>query len=170
MKNALRSRISRTFCVCVFLAVLPSAFAVPMTGDITIVGDPFIKNDSGDFATFAPVGSVVTFKKFWGFLKSDPAFSWTVNGFTFGLTSSTVDSNTPKSVTATGTGMVGGNGFDPTAGDWTLSVGKRTGFVFTFTALAAPPPTPAVPDSGSTFGLLALALAALVGASRLRPT
>jgi hypothetical protein len=144
---------------CVLLLLAQSAFAHRITGDITIVGDPWVKSDTGDFATFVTKGSVVTSTK--NNLRSimtDPSFFWTVNGFTFNSTSLT----SSTSSMATGTGMTSGNGFAPTGGSWTLTGAGTSGSVFSFTA------APRVPDRGSTFGLFSLALVALVSASRLR--
>ena len=149
--------------------VVRSAFAVPITGDITIVGDPWVKSDTGDFAKFAPVKSVVTAtQNNLQTIETNPSFFWTVNGFTFNSTSVTSDSITSStSSTATGTGITSGNGFVPTAGNWTLTTVKNKSSVLNFTAV---PPTAqaVVPDSGSTFGLLFLSLAALFGLSNLR--
>ena len=215
MKNESQSGISRTFCICLFLAVIPGAFAISMDGDITISGgarfnknlmkasnvkswsNPLIVSDSGGFASFAPTGSTVTIATPWWFSgTAQSSFFWSSNGFTFDLTSSTITSISRKSLTAEGSGTISGNGFDATGGDWTFTFTKGqgrkhpSGFSFSFTAdppvvtpptsvpppvggppppVGGPPPGPAaVPDSGSTLGLLSLALVALFGACRRR--
>ena len=152
----------------VVLLLVPSAFAHRIDGDITIVGDPFVRSDSGDFATLAPVGSMVTSATSWWFIVTKPSsFLLTVKGFNFSLTSSTIVSKTTGSLKATGAGMTSGNGFDATAGDWTFTNGGK-GAVFNFTAGPSAVLPPTVPDSGSGFGLISIALAALGGASYLR--
>jgi hypothetical protein len=77
-------------------------------------------------------------------------------GFTFDLLSSTVVMWTASALVIEGTGIVSGNGFDPTAMDWsftTQSSGGRTRTVFSFSANGV-----AVPDGGSAVALLGLAL------------
>ena len=166
MKNTLQSRISGTFCTCLVLAVMPSAFAVSMDGDITITGGAkfnknlmrassitswtkaLITSDSGGFSLFAPSGSAVTMAA-WSFGSSTQSVLWTANGFTFDLTSSTILSRSKKSLTVSGEGTVSGNGFDATTGDWMFTFTKGRGrkhpggFVFDFTATpSAGPITP----------------------------
>src|ERR1700730_9450359 len=71
------------------------------------------------------------------------------------LTSTIVTHNT-SFLSISGTGIVSGNGFDPTNMDWsftTQSSGGRTHTLFSFSANGV-----AVPDSGSAVALLGLAL------------
>ena len=194
-------------CLLCFLA--PSAFAVSMSGDISISGgarfnkgslmraadirgwtSPRVASDSGGFATFAPSGSAVTMATPWFFGASTPSsVLWSACGFTFDLTSSTVVLRSRKSLTVSGVGMISGDGFDATVGDWTFTYSRgkkhRSGFVFSFSAVpsvgsplpvttppptggppppvAPPPPTAHVPDNGSTLVLLGFALLGLLG-------
>jgi hypothetical protein len=63
---------------------------------------------------------------------------------------------TASTLVIEGTGIVSGNGFDPTAMDWsftTQSSGGRTRTTFSFSANGV-----AVPDGGSAVALLGLAL------------
>jgi hypothetical protein len=93
----------------------------------------------------------------WIFNPSTPTPGlWSVGGFTFDLLSSTIVTQNAGLLAITGTGIVRGNGFDPTAMDWsftTQSSGGRTRAVFSFSANGA-----AVPDGGSAVALLGIAL------------
>jgi VPDSG-CTERM motif len=88
---------------------------------------------------------------------------WSVGGFTFNLLSSTIVTQTATFLNISGTGIISGNGFDPTAGEWAFTVqnagGGRT--FFSFSANAA-----SVPDSGSTVALLGCALLGLASLRR----
>lgn len=155
------------------LLSLPSiARATPITGDISIGGsvsfnknsltkassitgwmNPRVLGDSGSFVSFATPGSGVTMSTPWFFATSTPSFVlWTVDGFTFDLTSSSIVSRSRKSISVDGTGTVTGDGFDQATGEWTFtysgsrSRGKHhrssSGFLFSFTAdtqVIAPP-------------------------------
>ncbi len=183
--------------VCLVFVLAPSAFAVSMSGDISITGgarfnkgnlmkasdvtswiNPVIVTDSGGFTAFAPSGSAVTMTTPWFFgASTQSSVLWSGDGFNLDLTSSTILSQGKKSLTVSGAGTISGNGFDATAGDWTFTFtkGKKhtNGFVFTFTPTSSadspspttqPPaggPVAAVPDSGSTLALLALAVVGL---------
>src|SRR5262249_4153178 len=125
--------------------------------DITSWTSSLIVSDTGGFATFAPTGTAVNIATPWWFSSTaQSSFFWSANGFTFDLTSSTIVSISRKSVTATETGMISGNGFDPTGGDWTFTYTKGkgrkhpSGFLFSFTADPPPitPPTSVPPPVG----------------------
>ena len=98
----------------------------------------------------------------WIFNPSTPTPGlWSVAGFTFDLTSSTIIVQNAFVLAITGTGTVSGNGFDDTAMDWaftTQSAGGLTHLVFSFSANG---PAPGVPDGGATVMLLGAALGAL---------
>jgi len=69
-----------------------------------------------------------------------------------------------NTLTITGTGIVSGNGFDPTSMDWsftTQSAGGHTRLNFSFSANGI-----AVPDGGTTVMLLGAALGVLGMARR----
>jgi VPDSG-CTERM motif len=112
--------------------------------------------NTGDFAGIAP-GTQATMAQPWIFNPSTPTPGlWSVGGFTFDLLSSTIVTQAAGELTITGTGIVSGNGFDPTAMEWsftTQSAGGRTRTVFSFSANGD-----AVPDGGSAVALLGLAL------------
>ena len=111
---------------------------------------------TGDFAGI-PMNTPVAMTAPWAFSPSTPTPGlWSVGGFTFDLLSSTIVMRTASALVIEGTGIVSGNGFDPTAMDWsftTQSSGGRTRTVFSFSANGV-----AVPDGGSAVALLGLAL------------
>jgi VPDSG-CTERM motif len=111
-----------------------------------------------DLAGIAP-GTQATMGQPWAFNPSTPTASlWSVGGFTFDLLSSTIVTQNASTLVIEGSGIVSGNGFDPTAMDWmftTQSSGGRTRTTFSFSANGV-----AVPDSGSAVALLGLALTA----------
>jgi hypothetical protein len=115
--------------------------------------------DTGDFSGIA-MNTPATFGAPWIFSASTPTPGlWSVGGFIFDLLSSTIVTQTASSLTIEGSGIVSGNGFDPTAMDWmftTQSSGGRTRLVFSFSANGQ-----AVPDGGSAVALLGLALTGL---------
>ena len=117
------------------------------TGDLGIA--------PGTQATMAP----------WIFNPSTPTPGlWSVGGFTFDLLSSTIVTQLASTLVIEGTGIVSGNGFDPTSMDWsftTQSAGGRTRTTFSFSANGA-----SVPDGGTTVMLLGAALGALGMARR----
>jgi hypothetical protein len=113
----------------------------------------------GDFAGI-PMNTSVTMAPPWAFNPSTPTPGlWSVGGFTFNLLSSTIVTQNASFLSITGTGIVSGNGFDPTAMAWsvtTQSSGGRLRTTFSFSANGD-----AVPDSGSAVALLGLALTGL---------
>jgi len=158
------------------------AQAAPITGDIQFAGevafdtnslatatrvvtwfDVFhnagfssVTSASGDFGFIAP-GTQATMGAPWIFNPSTPTNAlWSVGGFTFDLTSSTIVTQNATTLVIEGTGIVSGNGFDPTVMDWsftTQSAGGKTRTTFSFSANGA-----TVPDGGSAVALLGLAL------------
>src|SRR6266478_8188044 len=114
-----------------------------------------VTSGTGDFAGIAPGTSAAMAQ--WTFNPSTPTPGlWSVGGFTFDLLSSTVVTQNASTLVLTGTGIVSGNGFDPTAMDWaftTQSSGGRTGTTFSFSSNGV-----VVPDGGSAVALLGLAL------------
>src|SRR6266436_8508943 len=122
-----------------------------------------VTSGTGDFAGIAPGTSAAMAA--WAFNPSTPTPGlWSVGGFTFNLLSSTIVTQNASTLVITGTGIVSGNGFDPTAMDWsftTQSSGGRTRTTFSFSANGV-----AVPDGGSAVMLLGAALSALGMARR----
>ena len=89
---------------------------------------------------------------------------WSVGGFTFDLMSSTIDFQSSAGLLISGTGIISGNGFDPTPGTWHWSQQGGSGTTLSFSATTEGP----VPDEGMTATLLGLGLAGLVGVGQLR--
>jgi len=114
---------------------------------------------TGDFAGIAP-GTQATMAQPWIFNPSTPTPGlWSVGGFTFDLLSSTVVTQNAQFLSISGTGIVNGNGFDPTAMEWSFTAqnaGGRPRTIFSFSANGV-----AVPDGGTTVMLLGAALGAL---------
>jgi hypothetical protein len=160
------------------------AQAAPITGDIQFAGEVQFDTNSlatatrvvtwfdvfhnagfssvtsatGSFAGIAP-GTQATMGQPWIFNPSTPTPGlWSVGGFTFDLLSSTILVQNSKNLSIEGTGIVSGNGFDPTAMDWsftTQSSGGRTRTTFSFSANGV---AVGVPDGGSAVALLGIAL------------
>ena len=163
------------------------AQAVPITGGITFAGTvsldtssagtatavvaggwhgtggagmPTVQSRDGSFTAFVALGAPTTFTALqWNFNSGPVTSFWSVGGFTFNLTASSIFSQGgfPATVTVIGTGIISGNGFTPTVGTWSFSSQDPSAGqppVFSFSAA-----TGAVPDSGSTVAFLGLALA-----------
>src|SRR5438046_5660285 len=129
-------------------------------GSATFTDAIVLGGNSGTFAGFA-IGTPVVMASY----TFDPSTMtnglWSVNGFTFNLTASVVQ--TPRSATflsISGTGTITGPpGFDPTPGVWAFTsqnAGGRPHSTFSFSANTA-----AVPDAGMTMGLLGAGLMGL---------
>ena len=123
-----------------------------------------VTSGTGDFAGIAP-GTQATMAQPWIFNPSTPTPGlWSVGGFSYDLLTSTIVIQNAGTLFITGTGIVSGNGFDPTSMDWsftTQSAGGRTRTTFSFSANGA-----SVPDGGTTVMLLGAALGALGMARR----
>ena len=123
-----------------------------------------VTSGTGDFAGIAP-GTQAAMAQPWIFNPSTPTPGlWSVGGFSFDLLSSTVVTQNAGMLFITGTGIVSGNGFDPTSMDWsftTQSAGGHTRTTFSFSANGQ-----TVPDGGTTVMLLGAALGALGMARR----
>ena len=111
---------------------------------------------TGDLATFiSPLDEAAMFQP-WNFSSGGPqAALWSVGGFTFDLASSTIVTQIPGFLNITGTGTITGNGFDPTAAQFTLTV-TRLGTQLVFGAITA-----GIPDGGTTVMLLGFGISAL---------
>jgi hypothetical protein len=111
---------------------------------------------TADFGAIA-AGTQATMAQPWIFNPSTPTPSlWSAGGFTFDLLSSTVVTQNANFLIITGTGIVSGNGFDPTSMEWSFtaqSAGGKTRTIFSFSANGV-----GVPDGGSAVALLGLAL------------
>jgi hypothetical protein len=111
---------------------------------------------TGDFAGIAP-GTQATMGQPWIFNPNLPLNAlWSVGGFTFDLTSSTIVNQDATDLTIEGIGIVSGNGFDPTPMNWMFTsqnAGGQNRQEFSFSANSN-----SVPDGGSTVALLGLGL------------
>jgi hypothetical protein len=94
---------------------------------------------------------------------------WTVGGFSLTLTSLTVDldKSSPTYLSLYGVGVLTGDGFDPTPGDWLASI-QTAGSPASFSWNAISGPAEAVPDGGSTAMLLGITFMVLGVLGRLR--
>jgi len=158
---------------------LTQAHAFEMTGDISFAGtatfntrsfvttsavtqwkNVHVTSDSGDFSLFTAPASSAGFASPWSLSSSTPFIDlWNVNGFNFSVSSSLVFSRSKKSLSVEGTGVVSGNGFDATPGDWTFVYAKprkrsSVNFNFTFDAKpVSPTPTPSIGPSPTPPGV-----------------
>lgn len=159
------------------------AQAVPITGNIGFTGDAtlngtsvnsstevlswnntVVNGTSGSFASIAD-GTPVTFASPWFFNSSAiPAF-WAAGGFTFALDSSSIAIDTAGFLNVSGSGMVSGNNYDPTALAWNFSTQNpdngASSSTFTFSASANASGGGSVPDGGTTVMLLGMGLLGL---------
>ncbi len=131
-------------------------------------GSPFALSYDGDFTGFVAAFDATTIAAPWNFNSGAVPSFWSVDGFTFNLTSSSIFSQggVPPGVVVTGSGFVSGNGFDPTFMSWSFTTqdpgtGRPSSRVFSFSAAAG-----SVPDGGTTVMLLGAALGALGMARR----
>jgi hypothetical protein len=121
---------------------------------------------AGGTSNFAGIlaGSQATMAQ-WAFNPSTPTPGlWSVGGFTFDLLSATVVTQNAQFLSISGTGIVSGNGFDPTNMEWSFtaqSAGGRPRTIFSFSANGV-----AVPDGGSAVALLGIALTGIAALRR----
>ena len=112
---------------------------------------------TGDFAGIAP-GTQATMAQPWIFSPSTPTPGlWSVGDFTFDLLTSTIVTQNARFLNISGTGIVSGNGFDPTNMEWafsTQSAGGSSATKFSFSADGVAVPEPAA----SALALLGFAL------------
>src|SRR5688572_20030962 len=166
------------------LASAASMTAAQITGALTIAGgatlngpintatqvstwvDPEVESRSGDFMSVA-IGTDVTMTQPWIFAPSTAtATLWTVGGFTFNLSSSTVALQNTNFLIVSGVGSITHANFDATPGAWNFTTQSPDAMgVFSFSASTAANPT-GVPDGGTTVALLGLSLAGLAVARR----
>ena len=137
---------------------------------VDVWNSSFVLQDTGDFATFVSPGASATMAAPWTFNSGTPAtpmpgpatsMLWSVGGFQFDLTSSTVVSQSATFLNITGIGTLSGHSFDPTPGSWSFTSSRSDGSSntsFSFQAESAPS---AVPEANST-ALCAIGLASLL--------
>jgi len=126
---------------------------------------------TGDFAaaqTTSPgsPGDSVSLAQPWIFNPSTPTPGlWSVDGFTFNLTTSVVVTQNANFLDITGAGMITNSNFDNTPGVWSFTSTDANGQPrnsFTFTT-----DTTAVPEAGTTVTLL-FGLALIAGGKKLK--
>ncbi len=181
-----------TASILLLALTLGTASAAPINGAITFSGgavldnasintatsvvswvDPLVSSRDGDFIGLVDVGEDVALVAPWTFTSGAVNNFWSVGGFSFDLTSSSIFLKTANNLIVNGTGFIDGNGFTSTAGSWSLSsqappagqiINGVTTQVFSFSAAAAT----SVPDGGTTAVLLGASLIGLGILSRRR--
>jgi len=114
---------------------------------------------NGSYSGFVSLGDMAAMATPWVFTMPTTGL-WSVDGFTFDLTSATITMQNASFLTIKGVGTVSGNGFDATMAKWAFSVqnaGGGTGDFFSFSANTAS----VVPDGGSAVALLGISLVAI---------
>ena len=180
-------RSSKTILVFFALGLISCALwvqqaqAVPVTGAITFAGgvtldqpsvntatevtswvSPTVQSVSGSFAAFVTTGDSVTFTPTWFFNSPAIPSFWTVDGFTFDLIASSIDSQGSGFVNVSGTGFISGWGLGPTQGSWSFTAqDPSSDGVFSFSGASQ-----ATPDGGATVVLLGLGLVGIEGIRR----
>jgi hypothetical protein len=146
---------------------LATATRVNLWNDPTF-GPPIVLQRTGDFTSFVANGASVTMAAPpWIFNSGTPGTPmpggmypsfWTVGGFTFNLTSSTVISQSATFLNVSAVGTATGHGFDTTPGVFTFSSTQSNGSsnpTFSFQSQTAVPET-------NTVLLCGIGLAAIV--------
>jgi hypothetical protein len=121
-----------------------SATMVTAWSGLGLGGLPQVQNGDGGFSTFVTPGDAVTFAP-WSFNSAVaiPSF-WTVDGFTFDLTSSSIIKQTSGAVSVDAVGTISGNSFDPTPGTFHFTTQDPSAAEkFSFSAAATAVPEPA---------------------------
>ena len=148
--------------------------------EITSWGNPRVTLATGDFATFQVTtpglpGDPVTVTAPYIFNSGTPGSPlpgpavsplWSVDGFTFDLTSSSIQVQNANFLDITGTGTISGHGFASTPGEWSFTSTNSSGQPaprFTFTAETVS----TVPEPG-TWGLLLLGAFVLAACNHRR--
>jgi hypothetical protein len=137
------------------------------TGVVTWV-DPTVFSRDGDFEGYVSAGDDVSMVAPWTFDSvAEVSSFWTVGGFSFDLTSSSVFLQSEGDLIVKGTGWISGNGFEATAGVWNFtSQNPSANGVFSFSASTAARPTTSVPDGGATVALIGSVLLGLGSIAR----
>ena len=187
----MKNRSSKTILVFLALGLISCAFCVQqaqatqITGAINFAGGvtldntdlntatavvlwldqdgfmPTVQGASGSFAGLDNPPQTAIFANPWVFGSGAPAL-WTVGGFTFSLIASTIISQGADFLLVSGTGIITGNGLDPSSASWLFSIQEApAGLVFSWSGGSE-----AIPDGGATVALLGLALAGIEGIRR----
>ena len=95
---------------------------------------PTVVSRSGSFASVS-VGAPVTMTAPWNFNSGPLPALWSVGGFTFNLTASSIGVQGNGFLTVSGTGTITGNGYSGTPGTWKFSTqNPPANGVFSFSA------------------------------------
>ena len=141
-------------------ATMVTAWHGPGPGD-----KPQVQSRDGDFATFVNVFDDTTFTPTWTFNSGAVSNFWSVDGFTFSLTSSAILQQGNGFLVVTGLGNVSGHGFASTPGTWSFTTqDPAASGEFSFSGSTA-----AVPE-GSTVSLLMIGMLGLVAIQGWRRT
>jgi len=114
--------------------------------------------NTGDFASILANVPVAMTSPYIFNPSTNTPMLWSVAGFTFNLTSTTIVFQSSLGILITGDGTISGNGFDPTPAQWSFSQQAGKGTVLSFSATTETGP---VPDGGMTLVLLGAGLAGL---------
>jgi hypothetical protein len=141
-------------------ATMVTAWHGPGPGD-----KPQVQSRDGDFATFVNLFDDTTFTPTWTFSSGAIPNFWSVDNFTFDLTTSAILAQGQGFLAVAGTGTVSGNGFDPTPATWTFTTqDPAAGSPREFSFSAS---TSAVPEGG-TIALLGIGGIGMAGVHFLR--
>jgi hypothetical protein len=137
-----------TFAGSITLDTASAGTATMVTGWHGLApGDkPQVETDDGSFTTFVTPGDGLDFHAPWSFTSGAIPSFWSVDGFTFDLTSSAIPSGgqTGSSVFVEGTGTISGNGFDSTPATFSFTAqDPSANGLFSFSGSAAAVPEPA---------------------------
>ena len=175
------------------LALAAAAQAVPINGTINMLGgsvfangagvtttslvdarrvqtwiNPRVLDGSGSYAGLAP-GTAVAFTAPWIFSPSTPTPAlWSVGGFTFNLSSSTIVVQEAGFLGIRGSGTVTSTtaGLDPTPGTWFFTTQGAASDDSSFSWSSSTVSAGRVPDGGATLALLGVSFLGLGGARR----
>ena len=183
MKNNWINKIKVAAAVTVVVCLTGIAQATPITGNIGFSGAVQLNSATANSATAAtawfntvadlPSGSFIgwvhdgyavqmTGATPWSFNSGPLANFWSVNNFTFDLTSSSIYSQVGGFLNVLLVGSVSGNGFDTTAFNGTFQVADpSSGVPQRFTSRLSFSSVNSVPDGGTTVMLLGGALMGL---------
>ena len=127
---------------------------------VTTWSNTSVGSATGDLASVAS-GSAVTFTAPWSFNSGAHANLWSVGGFTFDLSSSSIAFQNSSFLSVSGTGVLKKAGFDDTIGTFNFSTQEPDAAgSFTFSAATS------VPDGGTTAMLLGVGVLGLAGLRR----
>lgn len=132
-------------------------------GQTGVAGGLSVTDATGSFSSIS-LGSFAAFTTPYSFNPGSPYPNlWQVGGFNFNLLSSTVVTQNAFFIEVHGTGIVTGNGYDPTPGTWFFSVFTDNGATRAYGNFAPAP----LPEGGSALLYLGMALTCLKALRRI---